>query len=166
MCIVEVAAAETHRLRRDVLRRDTATTEVVLDGDDEPTTAHLAVVVDDRIVAVSTWLHRPNPDVPGRAAVQLRAMAVDPAWQGRGVGRSLLADGVRLAWRHGAEIVWARARDTALGFYESAGFHVESAGYVDAATGLPHHDVVLRRPASERPADLAVRSSPRRPRRR
>lgn len=146
MRIVEVAAAETHRLRRDVLRRDTATTQVVLDGDDEPTTVHLAVVVDDRIVAVSTWLQRPSPDAPGRAAVQLRAMAVDPAWQGLGVGRSLLADGVGRAWRHGAEIVWARARDTALGFYESAGFHVASAGYVDAATRLPHHDVVLGRP--------------------
>ncbi|MGA1594495.1 MAG: hypothetical protein ACO371_07620 [Ilumatobacteraceae bacterium] len=42
----------------------------------------------------------------------------------------------------GAELVWARARDTALTFYTSRGFEVFGEGYVDLSTGLPHHDVI------------------------
>jgi hypothetical protein len=40
--------------------------------------------------------------------------------------------------------VWARARDTALGFYRRHGFEVVEPGFVDEATALPHHVIVLR----------------------
>jgi predicted GNAT family N-acyltransferase len=39
--------------------------------------------------------------------------------------------------------VWARARDSAIGFYERAGFTVVGDVFVDDATGLDHHLVVL-----------------------
>ena len=43
----------------------------------------------------------------------------------------------------GYTVLWANARDTALGFYERVGMHVEGNGYVTTETGLPHHTVVL-----------------------
>jgi hypothetical protein len=39
-------------------------------------------------------------------------------------------------------VLWANARDTALGFYVSYGMHVVGDGFV-ATPGLPHHVVVL-----------------------
>jgi hypothetical protein len=39
--------------------------------------------------------------------------------------------------------VWANARDSALGFYERAGFTVAGDGFVTDDTRLPHHAVVL-----------------------
>ena len=38
--------------------------------------------------------------------------------------------------------MWARARDSALAFYERHGFTTAGLGYADLTTGLPHHDVV------------------------
>ena len=42
------------------------------------------------------------------------------------------------------ELVWARARDTALDFYQRHGFTVHGPGYVDLTTNLPHHDIIRR----------------------
>ena len=63
--------------------------------------------------------------------------------RGRGLGDALLAAGLERCRGLGAESVWARARDTALTFYEQRGFEVIGDGYIDAETGLPHRDVVL-----------------------
>lgn len=71
-------------------------------------------------------------------------MAVDDALWARGLGSRLLHEGlVRLAEREGV-LVWARARDTALGFYQRHGFVVVGTGYVDESTGLDHHDIWRR----------------------
>ena len=60
--IVELTPAETHPLRAAVLRNDTPSRELALDGDDEPATLHLGVRDrDGRLVAVSTWLRRSPP---------------------------------------------------------------------------------------------------------
>lgn len=142
--------AATYDLRRSVLRTGTLTTDVVLDGDDEATTVHLAVVEDRggarAVIAVSTWLERPWPPEPEVPAVQLRGMATAPQRRGEGHGRRLLDEGLRRAHRRGARLVWANARDTALGFYRAHGFEVVGDGHVDTATGLAHHLVVRRLP--------------------
>ena len=149
--VVELAAADTHPLRAAVLRNDTPSRDVVLDGDDEPTTVHLGVRADDgRVVAVSTWLVRPYAEDPAVPAVQLRAMATAPDLRGSGLGAVLLEAGVARALAGGAGVVWANARDGALGFYERHGFSAVGDGFVDPTTGLPHHVVVRRRPL---PAD-------------
>lgn len=159
--VVELDAAVTHPLRASVLRRGTPSSAVVLDGDADADTLHLGVrTADGNVVAVSTWLRRKAPDVIDRSdlqaessapvgpasAVQLRAMATSPDVQGRGIGARLLGAGVERAFAAGADVVWANARDTALGFYRRHGFVVVEPGFVDATTALPHHVVVRRRP--------------------
>jgi len=142
--IVELAAAATHPLRAAVLRNDTPSRDVVLQADDDPATIHLGVRdADGVVVAVSTWRPRPAPGGAGDDAVQLRAMATDPALQRTGMGGQVLEAGVERAFAGGASLVWARARDTALDFYRRHGFEVVEPGFVDEATALPHH-VVLR----------------------
>ena len=59
MHIREISAPDTHELRRSVLRDGTPSDQVEWNGDDEPTTFHLGVRLDEgTIVAISTWLAR------------------------------------------------------------------------------------------------------------
>jgi thiamine transport system ATP-binding protein len=147
--VVRVGAPETHELRRKVLRAGTPSDRVQLPGDEDVGTAHLAAVdAAGRVVGVATLVDAPCEPRPGAPARQLRGMAVDPAWQGRGVGRMLLDGLAELARAEGAEVLWANARDTALGFYLRGGFIVAGEGFVTTDTALPHHRVVLDLPPS------------------
>lgn len=148
--VVEVSAAETHPLRTAVLRTGTPSGAVVLPGDDASGVVHLGVRdADGALVAVSTWLPAPPPPSAGDDGgdgVQLRMMATAPAVRGEGAGAALLDAGVGRAFAGGADVVWANARDSALGFYTHHGFEVVGDGFVTAATGLRHHVIVRRRP--------------------
>jgi GNAT superfamily N-acetyltransferase len=138
--IVEIAATDTHPLRLAVLRFDTPTKDVVFPEDDWPGSWHLGARRDGALVATSSWVPR---DHDGRPGVQLRGMATARDLQGFGVGGRLLEAGCDLARSKGHTLVWARARDAALTFYERHGFEVEGIGFIDQSTQLPHH-LVLR----------------------
>lgn len=144
--VVELLAEQTHHLRKSVLRDGTPTQSVTFDGDDDPETFHLGVEIDGRtggvIVATSTWMQQGYADRSALFGYQLRGMASAPAQRGSGLGLMLLNAGIERCRNVGAAIVWARARDEALGFYERFGFVVVGEGYVDLATGLAHHDMI------------------------
>jgi GNAT superfamily N-acetyltransferase len=141
--VIELTAEQTHPLRRRVLRDGTPSDEVRFEGDNLATTLHLGVLAGDEIVAISTWRPKAYPDFPAQPGVQLRGMASAPEVRGSGAATLLLRAGIDRAAADGAELVWARARDTALGFYAANGFGAVGRGYVDLTTGLPHHDIVL-----------------------
>lgn len=132
-------------LRMAVLRDGTPSRDPRYVEDDHDTTVHL--VVRDHaglVVATSSWLPRPFPPQPDAPALQLRGMAVDKSLQSRGVGALLLSAGIERARGLGAHNVWARARDTALAFYERNGMTVVGDAFNDDATGMSHHLVVQR----------------------
>jgi GNAT superfamily N-acetyltransferase len=134
-------------LRMKVLRDGTPSRDPRYPEDDLDITTHIvARDANDTIVATSTWLTRPFPDDPTNPGVQLRGMAVDKSLQSKGVGAVVLAAGIERAFASGAVNVWARARDTALNFYERNGFAVVGDAFNDEATGMSHHLVVMRRP--------------------
>lgn len=145
--VVDISSNDTHAVRMAVLRKATPSQDPRYAQDDLPDTRHLGVRITDaqgeRLVATSTWLPAPWPHDSAAHAVQLRGMAVLDDVQGLGVGRLLLDAGVTCARNAGARFVWARARDSAIGFYERAGFVVVGDVFVDDATGLDHHLVVL-----------------------
>jgi predicted GNAT family N-acyltransferase len=141
--IVEIPAVATHPVRRSVLRTGTVSDDVVFDGDDESTTFHLGVTVHGELVAVSTWRHERCAHHPGRPAYRLRGMATLPAQRTSGFGGRLLDAGIDRCRTAGAELVWARARVSALDFYVHRGFEPIGGHYLDATTGLPHCDIVL-----------------------
>ena len=142
--VVELTAEQTHPLRLAVLRTGTPTREVRFAEDELAGTWHLGVELDGELVAVSSWVPRPHPDHPALEGVQVRGMATSHGLQGHGLGGLVLEAGVARAFSGGAELVWARARDAALAFYERHGFEVFGRGYVDLTTELPHHDVIRR----------------------
>lgn len=142
MRVGEIGAEDTHRLRRSLLRDGTVSDQVVFDGDDEVTTFHLGGFLDDDLVAISTWMKRRYPDLPGHPGHQLRGMATAPSARGTGVSRELLLAGLRRCAEAGSSVVWARARVAALSFYTRHGFETRGHEYVDLTTGLPHQDIV------------------------
>ncbi len=132
-------------LRMSVLRDGTPSRDPRYAEDDHETTVHLvARRVDGGIVATSSWLPRPFPPDPETPGFQLRGMAVEKTLQSRGVGALLLAAGIERARALGAINVWARARDSALVFYERNGMTIVGDAFTDDATGMSHHLVVLR----------------------
>ncbi|MFK7916467.1 MAG: GNAT family N-acetyltransferase [Ilumatobacter sp.] len=140
----EVSASHTHELRCRVLRDGDPDAEVTWAGDDDADTVHLAVISStERIIGVSTWLRSPDPLAPDVAAVQLRGMASDPEATGRGVATRLVRAGIEHCRNVGARRLWANARVTAVGFYESVGFEVQGPVFVTEATGLAHRHMHL-----------------------
>ena len=75
----------------------------------------------------------------GEALAARLAASPAPLRIATGLGGVLLEHGCRIAHERGFTLVWARARDAALAFYERHGFTVEGDGFIDQATQMPHH---------------------------
>jgi GNAT superfamily N-acetyltransferase len=142
--VIEVDAAACLDLRRRVLRSGTPSTDPHFVEDDRSETFHLAAV-DERgtVVTVVTFTPQPAPDRPGARAAQLRGMATEPDRRGTGGGRAVLQAGIERLRAEGYTVLWAKARDSARGFYERMGMHAEGDGYVTEETRLPHHTMVM-----------------------
>lgn len=129
-------------LRVEVLRRGTPVTHCDYPEDALPDAVHLAIERNGEIVATSTWFSRECPERAGVPAMQLKGMAVRESLQGEGLGALLIEEGIALAVDRRASITWARARDSALGFYTARGFTVIGDGFIDEPTAMPHHIVI------------------------
>lgn len=145
--IVELSAEHTHALRRRVLRAGTPSDRVCF-ADDERA-LHLAALrpeQPDTIVGVSSWLDEQYEDDPDTWAWRLRGMATAPEVRGMGAGVELVRAGLDRAARAGVSLVWARARLSAVSFYEHLGFEAVGPVYQTAETGIDHRTIV--RPVS------------------
>lgn len=129
-------------LRVRVLRHNTPATTADYPEDTYDDVTHLGIRMNGEVVATSTWFSNECPERPNISAVQLKGMAVDASLQTSGFGRALIDAGIAVATEQGARLVWARARDSALGFYEKCGFHIVGDGFIDEPTAMPHHIVV------------------------
>ena len=129
-------------LRVRVLRQGTPATDAHYPEDEYPDVVHFGIVQSGDVIATSTWFIKECPEAQGLTAMQLKGMAVDTSLQSGGYGAQLIQAGVALAAERNAKIVWARARDSALGFYEKCGFRTVGDGFIDESTDMPHHIVV------------------------
>ena len=82
----------------------------------------------------------------GSECWRIKQMAVDAAWQGRGVGARLLQAAERRGREQGATQAMLHARETARAFYEKQGYAADGAAFTEL--GLPHVAMVkaLARP--------------------
>ncbi|MCW9047339.1 MAG: GNAT family N-acetyltransferase [Gammaproteobacteria bacterium] len=79
-----------------------------------------------------------NGDVAGVARLeftdngfsQLRYMAVDDIYQGKGVGRSILDHMEQYSKDNNARELFLHARQNALGFYEKSGYQITEKSYL------------------------------------
>lgn len=63
-------------------------------------------------------------------------MAVDPLWQGQGIGRLLVINAECIAKTRGAVTAELHSREEAIGFYEKCGYQIMSGQYLEV--GIPH----------------------------
>ncbi len=122
------------RVLRDPLGLARGTERIAADFD--PDAVHLgAFDAESRLVGCATL-------IPAEGGIQLRAMAVDPAWQGTGVGAAVLTSAAEVAQER-EQSLWCEARAHAVGFYERSGWAVESDLFEVPRIG-PHYRMRLR----------------------
>jgi GNAT superfamily N-acetyltransferase len=83
-------------------------------------------------VLVGCLFIRPLPEGKGK----LRQMAVDPDYQGRGIGAALLEAAETYALDQGMLFLELHARETAVEFYTKAGYHISGDRFTEV--GIPH----------------------------
>lgn len=142
--VVRLRLDEIMNLRVAVLRQGTPATTCDYPEDAYSDVVHLGITHNGVVVATSTWFAKECPEAVGEKAMQLKGMAVDSTLQGDGLGAELIAAGIALAQSRSMHVVWARARDSALGFYEKCGFTAVGDQFIDGPTAMPHHIVIRR----------------------
>ena len=71
--------------------------------------------------------------------VQLRQMAVDPEFQGRGIGSGIIGFAEQQAVSNGFTELMMHARKTAAGFYEKLGYKIHGDEFMEV--GIPHYEM-------------------------
>jgi predicted GNAT family N-acyltransferase len=93
---------------------------------------HLMIKDDQGKAAAAGRLHLNSPE-----EAQVRYMAVDPEWRGRGAGGQILRGLEDFARQQGAKAVILNAREEAIAFYERHGYRV--SGPADTLFGQVRH---------------------------
>lgn len=135
---------EIFPLRHAVLRPGRAVSYSVYSEDTDA--VHIGAWDDGTLVGCATVFPDPWPGPSPAAeprAWRLRGMAVDPDWQGKGVGGQVLAVAVQAAREAGAPLLWANGRTSAIAFYQRHGWVIAAEEFIAADTALPHFPITL-----------------------
>lgn len=118
------------RLRQTVLLDPLGVTlaDIGLDRD----AAAIILVAAEGTDLIGCVLLQPKED----GSVQLRQMAVHPDWQGKGIGRQLVAAAEEWAWGEGFQRVMLHAREVVAPFYEKLGYQTYGDRFIEV--GIPH----------------------------
>lgn len=138
MKIKTITAYETLSLRSEVLRSGKPLSQCVFEGDESATTRHFGAVGETGSIAgiVSVYLND-NPLLKQTKTYQIRAMATESNYRGKGLGNALLTAAECYAKSQGAKLIWANARSTAIGFYTQSGYSLASKEFIIPDIG-PH----------------------------
>jgi predicted GNAT family N-acyltransferase len=82
--------------------------------------------------------------------VKLRQMAVDPDHQGRGIGTQIVNFAEKLSAHRGYREIILHARETAVRFYERAGYVAKGEIFTEAT--IPHRKMVKQLPGLRHPS--------------
>ena len=143
--VERVSADQLQALRRRVLRNDDPAIYHPDPRDEEETSLHYGGLLGTRVVVSASFFPSAPPMNASLNTFQLRYMATDFDVQGRGYGAGVLEIAEDDLRSLGVEQIWANGRDTALGFYESVGWHrIEGSEHLSPETDLPH-TVIFKR---------------------
>jgi N-acetylglutamate synthase-like GNAT family acetyltransferase len=123
--VMEIRSPQTKKeleayydLRYRVLREPWGQPRGSEKDDIEDRSIHVIAIEDGKIIGCGR-LH-----FNSKKEAQIRQMAVEEAYRGTGVGKSIVLELERVAKEKGAKYVVTDAREVALGFYEKLGYMV------------------------------------------
>ncbi|MFZ9074807.1 MAG: GNAT family N-acetyltransferase [Flavobacteriaceae bacterium] len=121
--ITQITAEDTYPLRHTLLRKGRPLSSCILEGDDAPETIHLGAFFDNNIIGIGSAFLNPCPQYPEKIGVQLRAIAVAPYHQRKGVATQLIQQLLKkIQFQLNPECIWLNARISANLLYLSNGF--------------------------------------------
>lgn len=120
MIVREISAQETYPIRKKVLRINLPLSER-MEGDFDEFTFHLGIFLDEVLCGVASFMKNSNSNLEG-AQYQLRGMAISSDLQKKGMGKTLLQEGIRILKRKSVGTLWCNARVVAVKFYKNCEF--------------------------------------------
>lgn len=143
--VEQVRAELTRRLRQTVLRPGRPVEDSIYPSDSHPQAQHFAAWAENnsknKIVGVASVFPENFGDEEN--AWRSRGMAVDPDFQGKGVGRMVLQTCIDFIKQFDARILWCNGRATAWGFYRQIGFEKSGESFHVPESG-EHFVMILR----------------------
>ncbi len=139
--IKEITVEETLPLRSAVLRDGKPFDQCRFAEDGQRGSFHLGYFDDEQLVGVASFyeIGFDNIDEPG---IQLRGMAVDNHYQGKGIGKALVQFAEqKIESNQSITHIWCNARKIAYKFYESQGFGFVSEEFEIDEVG-PHRKMI------------------------
>ncbi len=94
---------------------------------------HLGYFKEHKLIACLLLLPKEN------GKIQMKQVAVDFAWQGKGIGAKLVAAAEMLASEKGFHLMFCHARDTAVPFYEKLNY--KKVGDMFEEVTIPHWEM-------------------------
>ena len=142
--MTRVEVGETLALRQAVLRPHQTLEEVVLPGDDDPSTVAFAAVAPGggllsvaRVTLEGAPFSIDDLAPAGTPEWRLRGMATQPDARNRGIGSAVLQTAMAYVASQGGGLLWCNARVPATGLYRRAGFTAFGEEWLDPDIG-PH----------------------------
>lgn len=89
---------------------------------DNESAVHYGMFIDDQLIGCVSVTPQEMPTQTAARPYHLHSMAIEPEYQGNGLGRHLLATVVEKVSDRGGDVIWATARPAAVRFYQRCGF--------------------------------------------
>lgn len=130
-----VSAAEVLPLRQEVLRSGRPIESCTFENDNLESTQHLGAFFKDKLVGILSVFVAKNQIFDAPKQIQLRGMAIDKAYQKKGIGKNLLQE--TLKRKNPDDFIWCHARLSAVNFYQKNRFQKASDTFIIPGVG-PH----------------------------
>lgn len=132
----QITAQETYPVRHAVLRTGKPIETCAFNGDDLTTTIHLGLFREKAIVGVLSFMKTDNDVFTITQQYQLRGMAIDKLYQGKGLGNLLLNAGEQILKAKNVDLIWCNARRIATNFYNRNGYKTVGDAFEIPEIGL------------------------------
>lgn len=133
--IREISSEETIEVRHSVLRIGKPRESSVFVNDDDASTIHLGLFLDDQLIGVVSLFDASTLLMVGKQ-YQLRGMAILKEFQRKGYGRVLLQEIESYCQRVCCDLLWFNARESALAFYQALDYKIISPSFMIENIGI------------------------------
>ncbi len=133
--IKEISSAETISVRHAVLRKGKRVQSCHFIGDNEISTRHFGLFLDQNLVGVASLFQNNNFLLIGNQ-MQLRGMAILDTQQRKGFGDALLSYAENYCKINSYDVFWFNARETALSFYLASNYTIIGEPFIIDGIGV------------------------------